>query len=155
MAKENRPPEGKDWSGAVDEVLDTVAEHEAAIEEAEERQRPKSRTPMLVGALTLLVLVGVWNAWVLTRPPESLPPEVVSDGLRYTVQMAAEAIQDFRAEQGRLPSAAEVADYLDDFVVYVVTIDGFAVTAMDGEVQVTYDGSVPLEVWMAETGGGS
>ena len=119
------------------------------------RQKPKSRTPILVGALALLVVVGAWNVWALTRPPEGLPPEIVADGLRYTVQLAAEAVEDFRADQGRLPSAEEVADYLDDFVVYVVTSDGFAVTAMDGEVQVTYDGSVPLEAWMAETGGGS
>ncbi len=155
MVEENRSPEGKDWSGAVDDVLEKVAEHEVAVEEVEERQKPKSRTPILVGALVLLVVVGAWNAWVLTRPPEGLPPEVVSDGLRYTVQMAAEAVQDFRAEQGRLPSSEEVADYLDDFVVYVVTSDGFAITAFDGEVQVTYDGSVPLEAWMADTGGGS
>ena len=155
MADENRPQEEKDWSGAVDDVLDKVAEHKAVAEDVEERQKPKSRTPILVGALTLLVVVGAWNAWILTRPPEGLPPEIVANGLRYSVQFAAEVVEDFRAEQGRLPRAAEVADYLDDFVVYVVTIDGFAVTAMDGDVQVTYDGSVPLDVWMAETGGGS
>ncbi len=59
MAEENRPPEGPDWSGPVDDALETVADHEAVVREVEERQKPKSRGPILATALVLLVVVPV------------------------------------------------------------------------------------------------
>jgi len=159
MAPENQGPDNdkRDMTGTVGEVLETVAEHHAAVEAVEQRQKPKDRGRVLIGALVVLVVVAAWDVWILTKAPEGLPPEIVAADLHFDVQFAVEAVEDFRADEGRLPAAEEISDYLDDDVIYVTDGAGFSVTALDGDVQVTYDGSVPLEEWMAEVaaGGGS
>jgi hypothetical protein len=155
VTTEKESPDETDWSGAVDDVLEKVARHQAAVLEAEKRQRPPGQGRVLVSALVALAAVVAWNAWMLTRIPEGLPPEVVAEDLRYTVHFAAGAIEDFRAEHGRLPTAAEVEEYLGPEMVYEVDGNAFTVTATDAETQVTYDGSVPLTEWIQGSGGGS
>lgn len=145
--------EARDWAGAVDEVLDRVAAHEAAVEEVAERQKPRSRLPWLVAALAVLLGVAAWDVWLLSRPPEGLPDVVVLEDLRYEVQLVAEVVEDFRAEEGRLPQAAEIAEYLDEDLEYRSDGTSYVLIARDGDLSAVYDGSVPLAEWVAGTGG--
>ena len=164
--QENGPPmkdpsgtgeeeKSRDFDGAVSEVMDHVAEHAARAEEGVAQGRPASRRGILVAALVVLVLVAAWDVYMLTRPPTGLPPEIVAEDLRWSAGLAAQEIEAFRAEQGRLPDPSEIADILDEGLTYRVEDDHYIVTASDGDLAVSYDGSVPLDRWLRGEGGGS
>ena len=155
MTPNDEHEEGRDWDGAVGDVLDKVKKHRAAVVEVEERQKPKSQTPVLLGSLVVLLLVGVWNAWLFSRPPEGLPAEAVALDLRYDVQFVVELVEDFRLDNGRLPTVEEMSEYLDEDLLYLVNGSSFQVTVFDGDIEVTYDGTVPLDSWVAVAGGAS
>jgi hypothetical protein len=140
------------WDETLDEVLTNVARHEEASEAVARRHTPRDRRLVLVGALAILTLVVAWDYRTLSRPLQGLPPEVIAEDLRYGVQFAAEAVEDFRAEHARLPAASEVSDFLDESLIYSVEGDQYSVTAVDGDIRVTYVGSTPLDIWFESRG---
>ena len=146
---DSTPPKQSDWDDVVGDAVDRIAEAEANVAAARERQRPRSRTGLLGVGLVVLAAVAAWDVWYFTRPPEGLPVEVVAEDLRYSVQFVAELVEDFQAENGRLPTPAELGDQTTEEITYAVTGDAFTVTASDGVATVTYHSSVPLTTWMA------
>lgn len=152
MAEEGTPAE-LDYDDALAGAVDHVSETIAAQKEAEERQKPRSRIPMFVAALAALALVAGWNVWLVVRPPPTPPAAVLEAGLRWEVGQLVLEIEAHRAAQGRLPDPSEIADLLDEIVAYSLTDGGYVVVAEEGQVRLEYDGSVPIERWMAGSGG--
>jgi hypothetical protein len=148
-------PESKveQWDLAVKDAVTTVAERELASEAAARKLAPKRRKRLLAGSVAVLTIVAAWDFWTISRPPEGLPEATIAEDLRYAVQFAAESIEDFRAERGRLPSQAETSAVVDEDLIFDVDGDDYSITAVDGTVRVTYDGSTPLDGWVAHQGG--
>jgi hypothetical protein len=147
MDDQKGAPQG--WSNVVSEASRHVKERRAAIEEAQERQKPKSRAPILAAVVAVLVAVVAWDVYVFTRPPELPTPEREAANLRWFVGDAVNLIEDYRAETGRLPTRADLGDLLDDEIVYEIQGEGYVVI-MEGErASVEYESGVPLEDWMA------
>lgn len=146
-----------DWSDAVSAASRHVRDRTAAIEEAAERQKPKSRAPILAAVGVIFVAVLGWNVYVLAQPPELPGPAEEALHLRYFVGDAVNLIEDFRAEEGRLPTRADLGDLLDAEIRYDAGEGGYVVGLEGEQVSVEYDGSVPLDAWVAagtDAGGG-
>ena len=139
----------RDWSDAVAEASDGVAQTEAAIAAAAEAQKPKSSPARLLVVVTLFTMVVAWDVYVLTRTPEGLPPAEQEVDLAWLVAGAAYRIESFRAEQGALPTPQQASAFLDVGVDYAVQGDGFSVVAEEAGIRVAYDGSTPIEEWIA------
>lgn len=153
MTDQDQPdqPERRDFQGAVADAAKAVAETKAAQDEAAERQKPRPRGPILVASLVLLVVVGIYDWYVLTRPPEALPDDIVAADLRISVGTLAEEIDLFFAQEGRLPTVADLTadELLDEGVTYAAQDSGYTITATDEVVTVTYESATDLESWIA------
>jgi hypothetical protein len=114
---------------------------------------PRARTRWLPVATVALVLVVSWDVYVLTRPPETLPRAELEADLRIIVAAVVEEVDDFRATQGRLPRADEMADVLlDEGMSYTVEGERYVLVAEDGASRLRYDGSEPLDAWVEGVG---
>lgn len=139
------------FSDLVSDVLIDVDKRETAARAAAGPSNPRLRAWGAAAlALALAGLVGT-NLWLLTRPPEGLPPAAQEVDLRYIVAGVVDVVEDLREANGRLPTPAEMEDYLadDDEVRYEVSGERFRVTVQAEGVEVTYDGSVPLADWLS------
>ena len=138
-----------DWSEAVSQASAHVEQLEVAMEEATERQKPKSRGPLLAAAAVILAGVITWDIYVLSQPPEIPLPADEAVDLRWFVADVVELIEDFRAGQGRLPTRADLGDLLDPEFSYEIRGERYVV-GLEGEgTRVEYDGSVPLDEWVS------
>lgn len=144
-----------DWSNVVSEASQHVQARAAAIEEAADQQRGAPRGAVLAVVGVLLAVVLAWDVYVFTRPPELPAPAVEAENLRYFVADAVDVVEDFRAEQGRLPTRAELGDLLDPEITYETRGNGFVVGAEGEGVSVEYDSRMPLSEWIASGGGAS
>lgn len=149
--------QGYDLSKAVSQATEHVQDRQSAFEEAAEQQKPKSSGTLLAVAGVVFLGVLAWDAYVLTRPPEVPSAAVQEEHLRFFVSDAVDLIEQFSAEQGRLPTRADLGDLLDEEISYEVRGEGFVV-GMEGEgVSVEYDSRQTLADWMAfgpRAGGG-
>ena len=79
----------------------------------------------------------------------------MAEDLRRTVGALVEEIEAFRAEEGRLPEEAEliaeelIGPEIDDQMEYTVTADGYVIRLSEDSLVAEYDGSVPLDRWVA------
>ncbi len=151
--------ENNEWVDAVSEASDHVQERKTAAEEAAERAKPKASGLALAVASAILASVVAWDAYVLTRPPEGLPPAEQEVDLAWLVVDAVDLIESYREDEGRLPTAADLSDLLDEEVSYTTQGDRYFVVAVSDEVRVEYDSSLSIEEWIAarilDSSGGS
>lgn len=153
-------PRERDFDSAVSKAVLHVAETRAAQEEARARQKPKRRPRYLAAALVGLTAVAIWNVWLLQRPPEGLPPEIVAAHLRFTVGTLVREVEFFAYREGRFPTRDELLEgqFLDEGTDYALVGEGadvsYMITAWDGDLRVTYDGATELDEWVS-TGGGN
>jgi hypothetical protein len=150
----DEPKESPDWSEVVDQAAEHVHKRRAAIQEAAEQQRPRSHGPTLAAVCVVLLGVLAWDVYVISRPPDLPSPAVEAENLRYFVVEAVDVIEDFRADQGRLPTRADLGDLLDEDILYQTRGTGYVVSAEGEGASVEYDSGMPLAEWIA-TGGGS
>ena len=151
---ENGAPQAE-WDEAVSRTVDRAEASKAEAEAAAQRQRPRSRKPLVAGLIMALALVVAWDVSRWNQPPAPLPPEEQTTSLRWVIAGVVEEVQAFRTAEGNLPSAADLEGLLDEAISYQVVGDGFRVVGTAGEIELTFDGSVPLEEWVANAGGGS
>lgn len=138
----------QDWNQAIAQATEHVEERSHAAEEAATRQRPRSEGPLIAVASVALTLVIMWNVRVLSAPPKDIPIQEEVH-LAWFVADAAEAIQDFRADEGRLPTAAEAAEITEDDVTYSLVDDTYLLSIDGAEgVNVTYESTTPLVDWL-------
>ena len=144
-----------DWSTAVSEATRHVEERLDAQAVAEERQGPVSRQGLVtVASMVLLGLIAA-NVWLIVQPATASDPLFYArENRAWTLVDAADVIEDFRLETGRLPTADEVAADLEEVVSYQSRGDEYVLTLSDGPT-LSYDSTLPVEDWLAAvTGGG-
>ena len=146
---------GAEWKSVVAEASALIEAKDEAAEAAAERQRPKGEGLRLGLTAVALVAVLAWNAWVWTRPPADAVEVDERVNLAWLVADLAEAVEDFREAEGRLPTEAELGDELDADVTYSVSGAEYSVTATGDEGMVRYDGAQALEEWVALQASGS
>ncbi len=138
------------WESAVAEASAHVEQRGAAAQAAAERQKPKAEGPRIAATVVALVAVIAWNGFVWTRPLEPAPVPVERVNLAWLVADVADEVEDFRAEEGRLPTEEEMAALVaDDDVTYRRRGEGFEITGTGDGATVRYDGSIPVTEWVA------
>jgi len=147
MQKTDTPIDG--WTQAVAEAEQLVDERAEAEARARESHRPRSRGPVVVLLSVMLVVCLAGNVWLLLEPVTLPEPVAESENLLWSVVDAAEAVEDFRIENGRLPSSAEIGPELGADVDYERIEREYRVSVAGIETSMSYASSVPLEAWIA------
>lgn len=150
------PKQDPNWHATISKAADHVDEGDSQLADVQarrERAEGESRTRRyLLLLLPVLAAVAAWNAWAFTRPPDVPPDADIGLALRETAGALAREALALAARQGRLPPPAELGEELDDELTYELVGEGFVVTNTDGVIQVRYDGSRPVDDWVASGG---
>lgn len=119
---------------------------------------PGARRPLPGRAVFLVVLglgVAVSIAMVAPRlvqgPPAALTLVEQASDLRQEAAVLIEQIEAYRDERGVLPAPAMLAPFLEGGYEYRVldrATGRFEVRRAAGGVEVVYDGSLPLGLWL-------
>lgn len=99
--------------------------------------------------ITVGVAVGVQN--VGESDPAALPRSTQAADLRQEASALIDQIEAYRTERGQLPDPSLLTPYLDEGYEYHVIDEGagrYMVRRTAGDVTVTYDGSLPLGLWL-------
>ena len=62
-------------------------------------------------------------------------------------------VESLRAQTGSLPTVEALHGLVSELIVYEQTGEVYIVVGRRGDAQVVYDGSVPLDVWLAAASG--
>jgi len=115
---------------------------------------------MGVAGLMVAVSVAVLAPRMFPSDPVVLSVVEQASDLRAEAALLVEQIEAFRRERGTLPDAPMLAPYLDSGYEYRIidrSLGKYEVRRSAGGVVVTYDGSLPLGLWVViggSTGGG-
>ena len=96
------------------------------------------------------MVVAAWNGYRLRTPATLSPVEQAAD-LRAEAAVLVREIEAYRDLQGRLPEPAAIAYLMDQGLSYRVVdpvVGRYEVTRTAGGVSVTYDGSLPVVLWV-------
>ena len=111
----------------------------------------------LVGVL-VTATIGAVTVQLSDPPPASLSPTDQASDLRMEASLLVEQIEAYMEEEGTLPDPSALVPFLEEGYEYQV-IDRsrglFLVRRTSGGVTVTYDGSLPLNLWVLLGGGTS
>jgi len=160
-----RPEHGQDpqqdkWAEVVSSAEDHVR-RDATY--ASGRARPLPGRNVLLVAAGVVVAAGVALAApkVLPGSPASLPTNEQASDLRAEAALLIEQIEAYRQEHGALPPPSMLFPFLEEGYSYRVLDPGlgrYEVRRAAGGVEVTYDGSLPLGLWLViggSSGGGA
>ena len=148
--------QGGNWDDAVSQASNHVESRNAAEQEAADRQKPRADGWKIAVAFVILIAVVAWNVQSFTSELEAPPLASEEEHLAWFVVDAVEAVEDFRTDEGHLPNAQEALELLEDDVTYQLRGDQYTIAVEGDEGRVVYDGSVPIDDWIAaySTGGG-
>lgn len=139
-----------DWSEAVSDATRHVEQRLDAQALAETTSGPVSRRGLVVVASVVLLLLMAANIWLVVQPAAASDPMFYARQNRaWTLADAADVVEDFRLESGRLPTPDEVAEDLGDVVSYELRGDSYVLSIVDEGPPLTYDSTLPLEDWLA------
>lgn len=137
------------WNEAIAEASAHVEERGAAAEEAVEKQRPRDNGPIVAALIVLLIASLGWAGYRFQSDPGLVPIDEQTH-LAWFVVDAAEAVEDFAADRGRLPEADEATTLLGEDVVYRLNGEVYEISLLDGERTVEYSSATPLPTWISE-----
>lgn len=147
MGVVNDVPTGNEWEQVVSEATEHVRARGDAAAAAAQKQKPKSQAPKIVVLTVLLVGAIGANVWQWTRTPPPMEASEERIHMAWAAVDLAQAVDDFRADEGRLPTAEEIADVIDDDVVYQPLGDGYSITVTGEGGSITFDGTGDVEAW--------
>lgn len=156
LSKADTPPPGRDpWADAIESATAHVRSGDTGGGEAARGPEisPTGRKVLLAFAGILVsagVAVGVARG-VQSRPAALAPASQAAD-LRVEASVLIEQIEAYRTERGELPHPSLLRPYLDEGYEYQVVDERtgrYVVRRTTGDVTVTYDGSLPLGLWVA------
>jgi len=144
-------PEKQALLQAFDTVLKTqveVREAERAAADARRRSRGFSRLLMVVCA-TILVFVAAYlyverPEWAFPAPPQAESLAMREASLRIAVANAAQHIERYRQQTGRLPTTLQQAGAHGAGIRYERTTAGFRLLGEGDGVRVGFDSGEPL-----------
>lgn len=143
-------PGPDDWADAVASATDLVRKDEAVTRGAAGRPVGRDFYLVLLGVV-VAVAVALGIPRLAGPEPAALAPRDQGSDLREEVAVLVEQIEAYRRENGALPDPEVLRPYLEGGYQYWVTGtrgDEFVVRRTAGGVTVTYDGSLPLGLWL-------
>lgn len=110
--------------------------------------RASARRVRWLGAILALSMVAAALFWLL--PARTQPPEDVEADLRWAVANVVREVEAYRVRTGALPDPERVRILVGEHVTYEPLGDVYVVTGERDRVRVLYDGTMPLEEWLAQ-----
>ncbi|NJD18164.1 MAG: hypothetical protein FIA95_02630 [Gemmatimonadetes bacterium] len=155
--KPGKAPEKDEWAAVVSSAEDHVRRD---AEYAPGRARPlPGRTALLVAGGVLVALAVAFGApRLMPGSAASLPVTEQASDLRAEAALLVEQIEAYRKELGTLPSPSKLSPFLEEGYSYRVVDEAlgrYEVRRAAGGVEVTYDGSLPLGLWLVIGGSSS
>ena len=145
--------QGDPWAQAVSKAEDHLR-HEDEV--ASPRQPlPGLRIVFVVLGLILAAAIAVISPRLMRGGPEGLPAVDQAADLRAEVGRLVQQIEAYRQERGTLPAPAMLSPFLEEGYRYRITDRDalrYEVRRAAGGVEVVYDGSLPLNVWLVAGG---
>jgi hypothetical protein len=143
-------PDHDKWAEVVSSAEDHVR-RDAAF--APGRARPLPGRNALLVAAGVVVAIGVAFAAprILPGSPASLPVTDQASDLRAEAALLIEQIEAYRQERGTLPPPSMLSPFLQEGYSYRIVDESmgrYEVRRAAGGVEVTYDGSLPLGLWL-------
>jgi hypothetical protein len=138
------------WEQAVSRAEDHVR-LEATGELDRDRALPGQRVLLVVAGLVVAVSVWLASPRLFRGPSVNMSPVEQGSDLRTEVGRLVEQIEAYRSERGTLPAPAMLAPFLDEGYEYRITDRNalrYEVRRSAGGVEVVYDGSLPLNIWL-------
>lgn len=115
------------------------------------RPLPGRGVLILASGVVVAVAVALVAPRLVEGPPVRLTTVEQASDLRHEAAMLIEQIEAYREERGVLPAPAMLAPFLDAGYQYRIVdrAEGrFEVRRFAGGVEVVYDGSLPLSLWV-------
>jgi len=145
------------WADAISRAEDLVVRERSAGPETP-RPLPGQKTVMILVGLGIAVAVAFVSPRLFPGSPLLLSsPEQASD-LRAEAGLLIEQIEAYRQEYGRLPAPEVLAPFLDEGYEYRIldpTVGQYEVRRSSGGIEVTYDGTLSLGLWLVVGGASS
>jgi hypothetical protein len=142
------------WAQAVSRAEDHLRD-EALAGPTAGRPLPGRTGLILIAGLVVAAAVAVVSPRLVGAPRVDLPAVEQAADLRAEVGRLVEQIEAYRQERGTLPAPAMLAPFLDEGYEYRVTDRNalrYEVRRAAGGVEVVYDGSLPLNLWLVVGG---
>jgi hypothetical protein len=161
-----RPEPGQDrdqdkWAAVVSSAEDHVR-RDATYAPGRARPLPGRNALLLAGGVVVALAVAVAAPRMLPGSPASLPVTEQASDLRAEAALLIEQIETYRQERGTLPPPSMLSPFLEEGYSYRIVDEAlgrYEVRRAAGGVEVTYDGSLPLGLWLViggnSVGGGS
>jgi hypothetical protein len=109
------------------------------------------RRRLVVLGVLLVLSLAVAALATLLRPAVQPAADVEAD-LRWAVAHVVRAVEAHRARTGSLPGPEPLRPLLGEHVAYQARGEGYVVSAERDGIRVRFDGTVPLEAWLAAPG---
>lgn len=150
-------PDRDPWADAIAEASAHVRAGSEHPPDRDGGEPTRGRKLLWVAAgMVVAASVAVGVREVARPEPAGLSMASQAADLRREASALIEQIEAYRAERGQLPDPSLLAPFLDEGYEYEI-VDGAAgeylVRRTAGGVTVTYDGSVPLGMWLLIGGG--
>lgn len=139
---------GQEAADAVAAVLKHAAEKDqAAKAKPRPKRQPKWMLPVGINLAVLAVyLLLAPPAWVVVNPIEGPDPAVQVDGFKVALYFQAQAIEQYRVNNGRLPTTLAESGRAYEGVEYVRQgSDQYQLVAVVGDTPVVWDSATPNE----------
>jgi len=109
--------------------------------------RASARRLWVLGAILALSVAAAALSTLLQ--PRAQPEAEVDADLRWAVANVVREVEAFRTRTGALPNPERLRILLGEHLTYEPAGDAYVVTGKRDAVRVLYDGTVPLEEWLA------
>jgi len=155
----NRPDKGSSldggkWENAISRADDLVRREKSSGLDAPRPLPGQGFVMILAGVVVAVVVAFVWPRVVPGTPSQLSHTEQASD-LRAEAAVLIEQIEAYREEYGRLPSPDVLVPFLDEGYHYRIldpTVGQYEVRRTSGGMEVTYDGTLSLGLWLVVGG---
>lgn len=133
------------------EYVDAIVQHDAEVAAAgpPPTRAKRSRLPVLLGLLPILIGATAWNLSVLYSDAEIFTPQQTEASGYFSILVAYEEIEAYRDSTGGLPPSLEAIGADDTGLRYAPNGGAYVLTMMVGGTLVSFkdgDDITPLEI---------
>ena len=125
----------------IKQKVEDVKQAKAAAAAAQKR---KSRLPVLLGLLPVLVALTAWNLMRVGRHPTVIAPADRVASLKFKIYIAAEAIEAYHAAHGANPANLKQVGADMQGLTYVPADTTWSIVGRVDSVSITYRHGQPL-----------
>ncbi len=121
------------------DLFDQILELDAASADRPKRlTNNKWPVRILVVSLAILVPLTIWNVIQLTRVPVSISNIIEEESTRFSIYLAAQAIEEYRDSTGALPPSLEMLGAEEEEIIYEPADTTYVLSASVGKLNLVY-----------------